>query len=232
MWRESGIGYSSYWCVARRPDVVYGAAGTVGWYRNTGRAIASAFSYATIIVGLPSGVYFSNALVYVAVADFDADGDPDIVMYGWMGVSSCWLHAVNSRDARPCQLEVLPCVLLQCRALDSSSSSSVTYHVNQRGNFFTSVNIVVGSALSPKQFGSPRGFAVADFNSDGYLDVAMCTFDSKIVLFNNFYGTTRSQGPFPPGLFSYLAAPGSYLADVNAYDFDSDGTMPFLPSPG
>jgi len=204
------------------PDIAVALEDRVALFRNLGKG---KFKETTAAVGVrasnrPSGLTF---------VDFDHDGDLDLFvtgapLSGGSESSVLWRNNGNSSFTEwtsPTGLggsgSTFSAVLSDVnndRAVDlvvTGSGASPTLYENQREGAFKQV------ALYAEGLPKSRGVAVADFNKDGWMDIAV-THDGGpgLTLWRNVLGKSFERVPLPLG--DARSAWG-----LSPIDFDNDG---------
>ncbi|MEO6696045.1 MAG: VCBS repeat-containing protein, partial [Ignavibacteria bacterium] len=96
-----------------------------------------------------------------------------------------------------------------------NNGSSNRLYLNTNGTTFTDVASIMGVANT----GAGRGCAVADFNSDGLLDIVVGNFNQSIILYkNNLNSFSRFTDTAGMNLLSYGGS-------INWFDFNNDGKI-------
>jgi len=96
-----------------------------------------------------------------------------------------------------------------------NNGSSNKLYMNTTGTNFTEVGVVMGVANN----GTGRGCAIADFNSDGLLDIVVGNFSQSIILYkNNFSSFSRYTDTAGMNLLSYGGS-------INWFDYNRDGRI-------
>jgi hypothetical protein len=216
--------------------------GTVVWLRGTP---VGAFEKRILAERIPRAVD-------VGVADFDGDGDLDLVVAAFGlhtrgGVlllenrTSDWKEPrfdLRTVDARPGAIAVLPADLdgdgrTDFAALLAQQHETVVAFLNRGSGTFETRTIF--AARTPA-WGS-TGIDLVDFDGDGDLDVLMtngATLDDATVRPWHGVRWLENRGGFPFELRELAALPGAHRA--RAADLDGDGDLDvavaaFLPDP-
>ena len=203
------------------PDLALALTDRVVLFRNLGKG---KFADVTEKVGLkplnkPAGITF---------VDFDHDGDLDLYVPGSAteaGGSALWRNNGNSTFTewtKPTGLagsgDTIEAVLSDVnndRAVDllvSGNAGSPQVYLNQREGAFKQVPLYSDPTLTPS-----RGLAVADFDKDGFMDVAVTHSGAPgLTLWRNVGGDHFDRVT--------LALPGVTSAwGLTPIDFDNDG---------
>ena len=183
-------------------------------------------------IGYDTAVYPEGLWPYSSeMADFDGDGNTDLASVSWGG--SAWLSILFSDG----QGHFLPPVLhpLQSEsqdlvARDFDNDGDVDIAIAESGRFWEGIFVSLWSNNGQGEFNlagyfltgddGPSGITAADFNQDGWMDVAVAhddyiTRDNSIaVMFNN------QSGGFDTGVV-YQIATGTN--DLHSGDLDGDG---------
>lgn len=166
----------------------------------------------------------------LAVADFNADGNPDFVVNGYL-TNEVTIHFGDGRGAFPASVKVGTPVFAQCLAAAdvnvdgrpdvlagyyyNSGGSPVGILLNQPDGTFTTVtNIPIGITYPFDNF--PSVITVADFNADGWPDFACGEDDGPGLTI-----VMQRAGIFT--VFTNYVLSSSDVDQCAAADFNGDG---------
>jgi len=168
-----------------------------------------------------------------AVADFNLDGKPDLAVmtfhFGGIGVFSVWYgngdgtftpgtHSVSVS-------QILRTFILAVADFNHDGYPDLVFTMNSIGGSFLEVilnspsGIFTGTPMGNATDDIPSGFAAADFNRDGNMDLAVVTQSNFLdILFG------RGDGTFAPRV-AYSISRGATIssAALNLADLNRDG---------
>lgn len=199
--------------------------GTVSFLKNNGNGtFASRKDYLTPV-----------APYWVDGADYDRDGDIDLAVVSFTGASMAVLrnqgdgkYEVGTEFSAGQGTSSLPLPLATGDldndgdadlAAGNASTNRITIHRNNGSASFPIRPSVTDSSLLFTN--TPRGVAIADFDGDGWRDIAVANQSiSKVSIFRNrgngkFASTASSEYPLDPVL-------GNYPYSIVARDLDGD----------
>ncbi|MFO0985378.1 MAG: VCBS repeat-containing protein [Planctomycetota bacterium] len=193
------------------------------------RALASPQGFDTW-TGYDTGTYATARFPYAqALGDFDGDGDQDVAVANWSSmprISVIKNHGDGS--FAPPALYTAQKMSLDIRAADLDRDGDLDLVVSNTGETWEGRTISVFENLGDGTFPTktnytvglgPIGVAVADFNRDGWPDIAVADYDylgsgtQVAVLLNDGNGGLLAATFFPAGTGPYKLAAGDLNGD-------------------
>ena len=182
-------------------------------------------------VGYPLG----RALGAIAIADFNHDGNSDLAVVDSSGLSQVYILFGNSQGAfhlagtykvgyYPASIVVgdfngdgNPDLAVACGGYDHDGQGVMLLYGKGNGGFENPKMIYAGS--------TPSSVAVADFNNDGKLDLAVADYDSPGLGSTNAISLLlgNGDGTFQKPTTMYVI--GRYPDRIAAADLNNDGKM-------
>ncbi|HET8839459.1 MAG TPA: T9SS type A sorting domain-containing protein [Flavobacteriaceae bacterium] len=195
-----------------------GSNGKVGYYRNTN---GSDFSTFQLIDAVP----FSEG---VATGDFNNDGWSDILMIGGINFEAFLYINNNGTFSDPILIDSNISITLndiEVADFDGNGSDdlviigqhSIDYYRNNGTGNFTKEHILT-TVTSPRPL-ECLDLAIADFNSDGHIDLTVGETAGLVVYINS------GNGVFTPHYYSTISEIGFI---VHPFDMDADGDIDVL----
>lgn len=199
-----------------------GADGTISWFRNLGGGNFN--TAATYNEGSPRAAY-------LILADTDQDGDLDIVTSRNADTPSSTLSSLendgfNQFSTQQAIATAAPAEKVAAADLNNDgfpeiitvTDGAVRWYANNAGNIATTGTLIDNTV-------SARAIDVADFNADGFLDIAVGSLD-----YNKPLAWYPNNGGTAFGTFRLISNLFDYIHDVKAADFDGDGDMDVVGS--
>jgi FG-GAP-like repeat/FG-GAP repeat len=169
---------------------------------------------------LVSGNFIGNDDIGLASADVNADGGVALFLGNGAGSFGLPIESFTTSSANP--LNIGPTAAgdfngdgktdLIVISEDSSSINSPLYILLSQGDGTLTASLIYNLA-----YGFVPGIAVADFNGDGFLDVAATTLNATLVFLGRGDGTFQAPITY--------SDPNAYPNSIGVGDFNGDGKI-------